>query len=161
MRTYPHGRGRGVTALGAAAVAGLLITGQPGSSLTATSDPVGRPNGTLVATTTRAEALPALPVLHRSERVILTTRGFADGATVAVQLDPMTPMQSVPASPAGTLRFVYQVPKNMVRGRHLLTFSGNGPTLGPASGQAGAALIITSIPNVGIFRFRVGAPAAN
>jgi hypothetical protein len=83
--------------------------------------------------------LPANPMLHPGDRVILTVRGFAYRAVVVVALVGVRHLSTLRADDGGVAVYTFTVPSWMQRGQHTLIFSGPAPPAKPQPFQLGGS----------------------
>jgi hypothetical protein len=93
------------------------------------------------------------PRLNPGARVLLTASGFAPKAQVETRLLGQPASRTI-AGTDGTVRLAYTVPLGLAAGEQQLTVGGPGVSR-PGSPQA-TANIQATVPNLCIFRFRVG-----
>jgi hypothetical protein len=79
--------------------------------------------------------LPANPVLHHGDRVILIAPGFAGRTRVVVALVGVRHLATVRSDGRGVVRYAFTVASRLHRGRHTFIFSGPAPPTHTRPGQ--------------------------
>jgi hypothetical protein len=136
---------RGVLARRAAfaGIAAAVLAGVVTASALARSSGSGGVVSTVEAST--GHHLPANPMLHAGERVLITVRGFAPAAPVTVGLVGVQLLGPVVAGSAGAVVYPYVVPTSIGSGQHALAFSGApAPTSAAPPGNVDVTVPLTT-----------------
>jgi hypothetical protein len=144
----PRHRMTSLLVLGLGAMALLLAESPTPSGAVAAA-----PDGKVVATDSRAHALPVDPLLKAGEIVIITVRGFEANAPLVAKLMPGAQVVPPPRANAdGTLKLVYRVPRGISAGRHVLAITG-APAPSGSGVSSSTGNVTATIPNLGLFEF--------
>ncbi|MGN6609593.1 MAG: hypothetical protein ACTHMS_21610 [Jatrophihabitans sp.] len=82
------------------------------------------PGGVSIIDPRNGHRLPADPLLHRGEQVIVQVDGFRPAAQVVVGLVGVRRLGTVTADASGTASYRFTVPEALARGRYALILSG-------------------------------------